>query len=155
MKTVKLLLLTPALVTGLMFITLTGLASAAQAAISLAPAVNYPVGQSGNVVRNIAVGDFNGDGKLDMAVPSSTDRNVSVLLGNGDGTFTPVGAYTIDTGNGGNSPRFVVAADFNEDGKMDLAVTDYGNDEVVILLGNGDGSFQAPVNHGLGHRHQA
>src|SRR5262249_36715460 len=130
--------------------TLMGVASAATAAVTLAPAVNYPVGRSGNNVRNVAVGDFNGDGKLDMAVPNSTDRDVSILLGNGDGTFTPVGTYTIDTGIGGNSPRFVVAADFNEDGKQDLAVTDSANGLVAILLGNGDGSFQAPVTYGVG-----
>ena len=131
-------------------LTLAGLASTADAAISVGGAVNYPVGRSGNNVRNVAVGDFNGDGKLDMAVPNSTDLDVSILLGYGDGAFTPAGVYTIDAGIGGSRPFFVVAADFNEDGKVDLAVTDNANSLGAILLGNGDGSFGAPVTYGVG-----
>lgn len=139
------------LLVGLMLMTLMGWATAAQAAISLAAATNYPVGRSGNIVRNIAVGDFNGDGNLDMAVPNSSDRDVAILLGEGGGSFTPAGAYSVDTGTGTNaSPRFVVAADFNEDGVTDLAVSDFNNDIVVVLSGNGDGSFQAPASFGFG-----
>jgi hypothetical protein len=82
----------------------------------------------------VAVGDFNGDGKADLAVANYSDHSVSVLLGNGDGTFQTHVDYA--TGSG---PDSVAVGDFNGDGKADLAVTnDYA---VSVLLGNGDGTF--------------
>ena len=100
-------------------------------------AVTYSVGH-GPV--SVAVKDFNGDGKLDLVVVNETDNNASILLGNGDGTFKPGVAYP--TGVGGN-PLSVVVGDFNGDKIPDLAIGDYQTQEVSILLGNGDGSFQA------------
>ena len=100
---------------------------------------SYPVL---NEPYSIAVGDFNHDGKLDMAVASIlTATHVSVLLGNGDGTFKPAVNY-----DSGLQPISVVTADFNGDGNPDLAVADSGSssNNVAILLGNGDGTFQAP-----------
>ncbi len=100
----------------------------------------------------IATGDFNGDGKLDMAVGilnSQTPAFISILLGNGDGTFTAAG----------NSPQVaaagaLAAGDMNGDGKQDLAAADYSNNKVVILLGHGDGTFAiasgSPINVGGG-----
>ena len=86
----------------------------------------------------MAVADFNGDGKPDLAVLTSTD--VRILLGNGDGTFqastqvyTATFAYSITVG------------DFNGDGKPDLAVPRYTFNSVEISLGNGDGTFQTPA----------
>ena len=94
----------------------------------------------------IIVADFNKDGKLDIAVGDEPNPNypppvggppvddVSILLGNGDGTFKP----SIETPTGG--ALTMAAADFNGDGKLDLAIT--GVDSAVqILLGNGDGTF--------------
>lgn len=82
------------------------------------------------------VGDFNGDGRPDIAV-SNSDGNLSILLGTGTGTFLP----PINTpGVAGND---MVAADFNLDGKLDLAITTSGSSQV--LLGNGDGTFQNPI----------
>jgi hypothetical protein len=90
----------------------------------------------GQNLSAIVTDDFNGDGKLDLAVTDSVGNAVIILLGNGDGTF---GApTTIPVGNG---PDAIVAADFNNDGKLDLAVANYGDGTITLLLGNGDGTF--------------
>jgi hypothetical protein len=88
---------------------------------------------------SVAVGDFNGDGKLDMAVANSGDSNLTILLGNGDGTFTPAAQSPTAVSNG-NSMSLAVG-DFNRDGKLDLAVANGESNSVTILLGNGDGTF--------------
>ena len=87
---------------------------------------------------SIGVGDWNGDGKLDLAIVSTGGTNI--FLGNGDGTFTAAKGSPIAVGSEFGA---VAAADFNGDGKLDLAVTDAGNNNVTILLGNGDGTFTA------------
>jgi len=101
-----------------------------------------PFGLSSGV-SSLAVGDFNGDGKPDLAVASSGLQGgaaaVTILLGNGDGTFTPSGSPI----PGGGA---IVVADFNGDGKLDLAVANNGNNNVSILLGNGDGTFTQAAN---------
>ncbi|HEV2351609.1 MAG TPA: FG-GAP-like repeat-containing protein [Terriglobia bacterium] len=99
----------------------------------------YPVG---NGPYSLTVGDFNGDGNLDIAVANSTDNTVSILLGNGDGTFQP--QYTLATGP---APLSITSGDFNHDGKVDLAVTSRDNFTVSIMLGNGDGTFHARVDY--------
>jgi len=109
---------------------------------TFAPAVDYAVVAS---PISVAVGDFNGDGKLDIvAACGSSDAQVSVLLGNGDGTFKPFVSTT--AGPGGNS---IAVADFNGDGKLDVAISDNLEltEGVDILLGNGGGTFKAPVTY--------
>jgi hypothetical protein len=83
---------------------------------------------------SVALGDFNGDGKLDVATVSPFSHTVSVLLGNGDGTFQAPQNYDTLTQCSG-----VVAGDFNRDKKLDLAVTI--DSALLIFLGNGDGTF--------------
>jgi hypothetical protein len=98
---------------------------------------SLPAGTNPN---GIAVGDFNGDGILDLAVTEYDNANghdVAVLLGKGDGTFEAPVRY--ETGLG---PFAVIAADFNHDGKLDLAVSDELDNAISILLGNGDGTFR-------------
>ena len=65
----------------------------------------------------MATGDFNGDGKQDLAVTNTTDNTVSILFGRGDGTFQPAVAYKV-----GGSPSGVTVGDFTGDGKPDLAI---------------------------------
>jgi Legume lectin domain/FG-GAP-like repeat/Bacterial Ig-like domain (group 3) len=89
----------------------------------------------------IAVGDFNGDGIPDLAVTNivngTGDGTVTVLLGNGDGTFSPT-ANTLATGS---QPLSIAVGDFNQDGNADLAVANVNDNAVTVLLGNGHGKF--------------
>src|SRR2546428_586060 len=83
---------------------------------------------------SVAVGDFNGDGHLDLAVANSDSDNVSVLLGNGDGSFQTARNFPT-----GSLPRSVAVGDFNGDGHLDLAVANNTVPGTVsVLLGNGD-----------------
>jgi len=93
---------------------------------------------AGSSPSGVAVGDFNGDGKLDLAVTNQADNTVSILLGHGDGTF---GAHT-DFATGAQ-PVAVVTGDFNGDGHLDLAVANLADNTISILLGDGAGDFVA------------
>jgi len=90
----------------------------------------------GQSVSAIVAGDFNGDGKLDLAVTDYSANAVYVLMGNGDGTFQQPIPIAV-----GNEPDAIVVGDFNNDGKLDLAIANYGDNTVTLLLGNGDGTF--------------
>jgi hypothetical protein len=92
------------------------------------PVVNYPVGSG---PAGIAIADFNGDGKPDIAVANTGSANVSVLYGKGNGTFKPARDLPFASGS---LPISVAAADFNGDGAPDLAVAlDYANEVAVEL----------------------
>ncbi|MGO4883147.1 MAG: FG-GAP repeat domain-containing protein [Bryobacteraceae bacterium] len=101
--------------------------------------------QAGNSPAGLAVADFNGDGKLDLAVtdfdqPGTGPYNaMSILLGNGDGTFQKPATIYVP----GPNPDYVAAVDFNNDGLADLVVST--GKGVALLLGKGDGSFETPV----------
>jgi hypothetical protein len=94
----------------------------------------------------VAVADFNADGRPDLAVANRSSSDISILLGNGDGTFQKAASYGL-----GQFPSFVTVGDFNGDHRPDLAVANGGgNDTVSILLGNGDGTFQPAVSYHTG-----
>ncbi len=82
--------------------------------------------------------DVNGDGQPDLVVANSGSNNVSVLLGNGNGTFQSAVNYAT-----GSEPSAVAVADVNGDGHPDLVVTNFGSNTVSVLLNNGSGTFQA------------
>jgi hypothetical protein len=113
--------------------------------------VTYAVGSSPDA---IVAGDFNGDGHLDLVMVDSGNQGtdpagVIVLLGNGDGTFQ-VPRFFAAPGVGQFWPYPLVAGDFNGDGRLDLAMLTYPSTGISVLLGNGDGTFQAPEEYGTG-----
>src|SRR5438034_3894416 len=111
---------------------------------------------SGVSVISPVVGDFDGDGKLDLAVANYSNNNISVFWGNGDGTFQQP---PLIVPSGGALPNGVVVGDFDGDHKLDLAVANSGNPNLIppdpgnvaVLLGNGDRTFQAPQTYAVGH----
>ena len=108
-----------------------------------AVAMNTPIPfATGSGPSSVVTPDFNGDGKLDLAVANSGSNNISILLGNGDGTFQP--ALNQSAGSG---PASMAVGDFNGDGKLDLAVANSGSNNVSVFLGKGDGTFQSAVDY--------
>jgi hypothetical protein len=128
--------------------------------VSFANAVTYSSG--GYEATSVAIGDLNGDGLPDLVVanwcPTSgscpAGGEVSVMLGNGDGTFQAPAGYS----SGGALAHSVAIGDLDGDGRADLVVAnecqDYSNcnggGEVSVLLGNGDGTFRGAVSYSSG-----
>ena len=97
------------------------------------PFIGSPI-QVGNYPEAIKTGDFNGDGIQDFAVANANDNTISILLGNGDGTFTAASGSPFNAGIG-NFPFFIAVADFNNDGNLDLAVVNGRDNSVSFLEG--------------------
>jgi hypothetical protein len=117
---------------------------------SFGPATTYAAdpfaGQPGTAVA-LAVGDVNGDGHLDLVTANNLHHTVSVLLGAGSATFNPPNTIT-PAANG--TLNGVALSDLDGDGRLDLVVSDYANNAVSVMPGNGDGTFGVPDIHPLG-----
>ena len=101
-------------------------------------------GTAADLPSSVAVADLNGDGKRDLAIANLNSGNVSVLLGNGSGTsfsHAPGSPFAV-----GTRPASIAIADFNSDGKLDLAVANADDNAVAILMGLGNGTFIPNVN---------
>src|SRR5262249_59356018 len=112
---------------------------------SFQPRVDLAVG---GAPRAVAVGDFNGDGRLDLVTAQQLTDTVSVLLGHGDGTFTRPLAFTASGAD--FTPSSMAVDDVNGDGRLDLVIKsdsflDSDAYQIGVLLGNGKGVFQAPI----------
>ncbi len=95
----------------------------------------------------VAVGDLNNDGRLDIVVVLMFDYSIIVFLGNGDGTFSRQLMYS--TGSA-SQPNVCVLGDVNNDHRLDAVISNVFNDEITILLGNGDGSFSHRTSYSTG-----
>jgi FG-GAP-like repeat/Abnormal spindle-like microcephaly-assoc'd, ASPM-SPD-2-Hydin len=119
------------------------------------PTASTQNGLPGPVLAPGTTADFNGDGKLDLVVMGGVGSpglgipgEMQILLGNGDGTFSQGQIYSLSPDF---IPAYAAAADFNGDGKLDLAVAETypggltGGGDLLVFLGNGDGTFQSPT----------
>jgi hypothetical protein len=102
---------------------------------------------TGKSPQSLAVGDFNKDGMPDFAVANTADNTVSVFLGKKDGTFQALTAFSTGAAT---APSAIATADFNGDGKLDLAVALNGANTVEIFTGKGDGTFNSGVSFAVG-----
>ncbi|MEG5244548.1 VCBS repeat-containing protein, partial [Microcoleus sp. A6-D4] len=109
---------------------------------SFGAATNFAVGTN---PYSVTVGDFNGDGKTDIAAANRNSNNVSVLLGTGTGSFGAATNFAV-----GTRPVSVTVGDFNGDGKTDIAAANRNSNNVSVLLGTGTGSFGAATNFAVG-----
>lgn len=98
---------------------------------------------AGQDPTDIAAGDFNGDGNLDVAIANHGVKLVTILLGNGRGqfSFAPGSPFNVESNP---HPHGIAVADFNGDKKPDIAVDSWAENKVLVVFGNGDGSFRAP-----------
>ncbi|CAF3678182.1 unnamed protein product [Adineta steineri] len=95
----------------------------------------------------VSLGDFNNDNYFDIVVTNYNSNSIGIFLGYGNGSFANVVIYS--TGDG-SSPRCLSINDFNNDNRLDIVVTNFGSDSIVILFGVGDGSFLLGISYSTG-----
>jgi uncharacterized repeat protein (TIGR01451 family) len=117
-------------------------APSSTACAAFATATNFP---AGTAPYSVAIGDFNSDGRSDLAVPNNGSNDVSILLGSGSGTFAAAMNFAV-----GQNPRSVAIGEFNGDGVSDLAVANSFSNSVSILLGTGTGAFGPATDFAVG-----
>jgi hypothetical protein len=100
---------------------------------------------AGSQPSGFAIGDWNRDGKPDLAVCLAGSNRVQICLGNGDGSFVATTTLAV-----GTSPKDLVAADFNGDGILDLVVANAGSGNLSLLLGQASGGFGAATTIAMG-----
>ncbi|MDQ3705041.1 MAG: FG-GAP-like repeat-containing protein, partial [Chloroflexota bacterium] len=105
---------------------------------AMGPATDYPVAP-GSGDQSVAVGDFNLDGNQDLVTGNLNTSDISVLLGNGSGSFGAASVFTA-----GTQPVSVAVGDFNNDGKPDVVVANFGDDDVSVRLNTCAGSCASP-----------
>jgi FG-GAP-like repeat len=105
-----------------------------------APGSPFPAGKSPN---DIAIADFDGDGKPDLAFPNHDSKYVTILIGDGRGGFSPAAGSPVAVQSRPH-PHGIAAADFDGDGHVDFAVESWGNDQVEVVFGAGGGRFRTP-----------
>jgi hypothetical protein len=111
---------------------------------------NQATSSTGVVPIFVTADDLNADGRADLVVANFLDNNVSVLLGNGDGSFADQVTYPT-----GVNPNGVAIADVNGDNLPDLIVANFGGNNISVLLGNGDGTFQGQSTFAAGTNPQS
>jgi len=128
----------------LLGVVLLALAPGARAAtpVNLGPERTY---RTGDLPYSVETADLNGDGVLDIVSPNTISGDVTVLLGEGNGTFAPSRTFP-----GGDGPRTAVTGDFDEDGRVDVAVSEVFARGVSVLEGDGRGGLGPPVRHAVG-----
>jgi acetyl esterase/lipase len=115
--------------------------------LSFADPIDYAGGRN---PRSVTSGDFRGIGIQDLAVANAGSNDVSIFLGNGNGTFRLVESVVV-----GGNPSFITTGHFHDATTVDLAVANAGSNDVSILLGHGDGSFGLPHNVAVGRNPQS
>ena len=132
-------------VVAVVVVLLAGASGASAAApINLGPERTYP---TGDLPYSVETADLDGDGVLDIVSPNTISGTVTVLLGEGDGTFAPSRTFP-----GGDSPRTAVTGDFDGDGRVDVAVSNVFSRSVSVLKGDGRGGLGPPVRYAVGEQ---